>query len=336
MSTSLPQEDRALMVCSLVSASISMTAFYGKQNNDSNQQSTLALDESIEEMTSMLIDDTTMNQLTGEPGKRLTKLGSAKVLPQSSRQGFFHDMALPRLPRLSFDGGDDWTTAPSLAITAPVGVSNEVEMITDEEDHDSFPPPASRQPAHARKSSAPPLPRKSSKRTRRQRGPKEFVETRNTPGDESRQPEPRKLSKTPQQSIKSPFSPSSETTKAAIPEASPDVSKQIGAMLAASMALKPEGDSMVIDSPVLSKNSGKKGSRVLSKMRCAITGHLHDKSLKRHHNLAKNAYLLDPNLNQLPDYDEEASTISATELRINEGSYFVRLHLAESIADCNV
>jgi hypothetical protein len=335
MSTSLPQEDKALMVCSLVSATISMTAFFGKQNNDSNQQSTLVLDESIEEMTSTLIDDTTMNQLTGEPRNRLAKLGSAKVLPQSSRQGFFHDKALPRLPRLSFDGGDDWITAPCPAITAPVGVPNEVEMIADEEEHDSFPPPVSRQPAHARKSSAPPLPCKSSKRRRRQREPKEFIETRNTPGDENRQLEPRKLSKTPQQSIKSPFSPSSEITKAVTHEASPDVSHQIKAMLVASMALKPEGDSssssMAIDSPALSKNSGKKGSGVLSKMRSTITGHLHDKGLKKHHNLAKSEYLLDPNLNHLPDYDEEASTISDMELRINEGSYFVRLQQSPSL-----
>jgi hypothetical protein len=61
-----------------------MTAFYGKNNNDANQQSPLALDDSIQEMTSMLIDDTTMNQLTAEPGKRLSKLGSAKILPQPS------------------------------------------------------------------------------------------------------------------------------------------------------------------------------------------------------------------------------------------------------------
>ncbi len=303
----------------LVSATISMTAFYAKHNNDPNQQSPLALDDSIEEMTSMLIDDTAINQLTGEPGKRLSKLGSAKVLPQLSRQGFFHDKALPRLPRLSFDSEDDWTTASRPAITAAVGTSNKADLMNNGDELDSCPPPVSRQPAHARKSSAPPLPRKSSKRRSRQREPKDVVEARNTPCYESRKIEPRKLNKPTQQTLTSPYSLSSQTAKGKTPKVSPDVSQQIEAMLATSKALKQEGDQVVSKSPALSKKTGMKGNRVLSKMRDAISGHLQEKGLGRHHNIAKDDHLLDPNLSQLPDYDDEASTISAMELRINEG-----------------
>ena len=304
-----------------------MTAFYGKHNNDSNQQSTLALDDSIEEMTSMLIDDTTMNQLTGEPGKRLSKLGSANILPQSSQQGFFHEKALPRLPRLSFDGEDDRSTRSRPTITATKAILNEVDLLSDEDELDSCPPPVSRQPTHARKSSAPTLPRNSSQIRSRQREQKGVIEARNATGDENRQIEPRKLSKTTQQNLKSPFSLSSEFTNASITKATPDVSQQIEAMLVASKVLKPEGDSLVIDSPVLSKKSGVKGNRVLSRMKNVLTGHLHDKGFRKHHNLAKNEHLLDPNLSQLPDYDEEASTISAMEIRINEGRHFVRMRL---------
>jgi hypothetical protein len=307
------------MILSLVSATISMTAFYGMHNNDSSQQKTLALDDSIEEMTRLLIDDTTMNQLTREPGKRLSKLGSAKILSQPSQQGFFHDKALPRLPRLSFDGEDDGTTGSPRAITTPEAISNEGNLTNDEDELDSCPPPVSRQPAHARKSSAPPVPRKSSKRRSRQRERKEVIEARITTGGENRQLESRKLSKVTQQSLKRPLALSNETEKAVVPKASPDVSQQIEAMLVASRALKPEGESLMVDSPVLSKKSGVKGNNVLSKMKDAITSQLHDKGFRKHHNLAKNEHLLDPNLSQLPDYDEEASTISDMELRINEG-----------------
>ena len=296
-----------------------MTAFYGKNNNDSNRQSSLALDDSIEEMTSMLIDDTTMNQLAREPGKRFSKLGSVKVLSQSSQQGFFHDKALPRLPRLSFDGEDEWTPGSPPAILATEAASNEVDPANDEDELDSCPPPVSRQPAHARKSSAPPLPRKSSKRRSRPREQKEVVEARNTTSDENRQLESRKLSKVTQLSLKRSLPLSNETPKAATLKASPDVSQLIESMLVASRALRPEDDSLMIGSPALSKKSKAKGNRVLSKMKNAITGHLHDKGFRKHYNLAKNEHLLDPNLSQLAEYDEEASIISAMELRINEG-----------------
>lgn len=299
-----------------------MTAFYGKHNNDSNQQSTLALDDSIEEMTSMFIDDTAANQLTGEPRKRLSKLGSAKIPQQTSRQGLFNDKALPRLPQLSFNGEDDWTTRSRAATEA---ISNEVGLVSDEEEFDSCPPPVSREPTHARKSSAPPLPRKSSKRRSRQREQKEVVDARNATGDDSRQIKPWKLSKTTQQSLKSPFSLPSQNTNSPIPKAAPDASQQIEAMLATSKVLKPEVDTFAIDSPVLSNKGDVKGNRVLSKMKNAITGHLRDKSHRKHHNLAKNEHLLDPNLSQLPDYGEEASTISAMKIRINEGWHFVRV-----------
>lgn len=296
---------------------ISMTTFYGKYNNDSNQQDTLALDDSIEEMTSLLIDDTTMNQLTGELGKRLSQLESAKVLSQSSQRGFSHEKPLPRLLRPSMGGDDDWTPGPPPAITVAGAISNEEDLTNDEDELDSCPPPVPRQPAHARKSSAPPLPRKSSKRSRL-REQKEAVESHNTTGDENRQLKSQKLTKMTQPSFKYPIPLFKETAKAAIPKAFPDVSRQIEAMLVASRTLKPEDDSILVDTPVFSKKSVEKRSKVLSKMN-AIVGHLHDKGFRKHHDLAQNEHLLDPNLSQLPDYDEEASTISTTELSINEG-----------------
>jgi hypothetical protein len=295
-----------------------MTAFYGKYNNDSNQQNTLALDDSIEEMTSLLIDDTTMNQLTEKPGERLTQLGSVKTPSPPSQKGFSHGKSLSRLLRLSLGGDDDWTPGSPPAITAAGAISNEVDLTNDEGELDSCPPPVSRQPAHARKSSAHPLPRKSSKRSRL-REQKEAVEALNTTGDENRQLESRKLTKVTQPSLKYPIPLSKETAKAVIPKASPDVRQQIEAILVDPRTLKPEGDSILVDTPVLSKKSVEKGSRVLSKMKNAITGHLHDKGFRKHHNLARKEHLLDPNLSQLPDYDEEASTISTMELRINEG-----------------
>lgn len=303
-----------------------MKAFYGKHENDYDKNSPSALDDSIEEMASMLPDDTAMNQMAAEPGKRLSNLVSAKILPLPPRQAFFRDKALPQLPpQLSFGGGDEWATR-SYPVTATAEISSDGDPLCYEEEPDSCPPPVFRQPAHLRKGSAPPLPRKSSKRTSRQREGKEIAEVQSSRGDNKRQLEPRKLSKIAQQNSECQSPSKKDESLRSNSAALPDVSQQIEAMMVASRTLKPLGDNSVNESPATSKKSGMRGNGVLSKMKFALTERFQDKGLKKHHYLAKNEHLLDPNLSQLADYDEEASTISAMELRINEGWLCICTH----------
>jgi hypothetical protein len=303
-----------------------MTAFCGKRDNDSNKNGPSVLGDSIEELASMLLDDTTMNQLAGEPGKRLSKLGSAKILPQPIGQAFFHDKALPQLPKLSFSGNDEWTTR-SYPVATAAGISSEADPLNDEEELDSCPPPVSRQPAHSRKGSAPPLPRKSSKRSSRQREQRDLIEVQNSRGGDKRQLERRKIMKMTNQNIEGQLPLTAETQpQRSVPTVLPDVSQQIESMLVASRTLKPRESNSMTVSPVVSKKNGMKGNGVLSKMKMILNGHFHDKGLRKHLYAAKNEHLLDPNLSQLPDYDEEASTISAIELRMNEGWKWIFVH----------
>lgn len=298
----------------LVSATVSMSAFYGKHKNDSIQNIHSTVVDSIEEMTSMLLDDTTMNRLAREPRKCLSQLGSAKTL-QPPQHVSSHDKALPQLPQLSFNSGNNWAGRSHHIAPATGRTSNEAGHFSDEEP-DSYPPPVRRLPTHARKASAPPLPRKSSKRTYRQRGKNETNEPRYSRVDTRCQSETRKLTKMAQQN---PQDQVKEVPHKSTAMTSSDVSQQVESPLMVLKTLRPVCDGLVMESPIVSKKNGTGGNGVLSKVKTAITERLHDKGLKRHQNSGGNEHLLDPDLSQLPDYDEEASMISAMELRISEG-----------------
>jgi hypothetical protein len=266
-------------------------------------------------MASMLLDDTTMNELQRETGKRLSQTGPAKVLPQLPREVPSRHKALPRLPQLLFNGDDAWVLASRNAIVARDIVHEGYVTFSGEDELDSCPPPVSREPIHARASSAPTLPRKSSRRRRQN---SEHLELRDR-GEKSRQqPEIRKLTKTMQQTVGSP--PQLNSGDAISSNAAqPAANRQINNMLAASRALKPPDDSLLSETSIASKKSRNKRNGVLSKMRNAINERLHDKRLKKHSQSPKSEQLQDSNSSKWSDYEDGPSAVSAMELRLNEG-----------------
>lgn len=291
-----------------------MAAFYGKHSDDHVGSLNSGFDDSIEEMASMLLDNTTMNELTGEPGKRLSQLGSAQILPHIPRGTYTPDKPSPQLPQLLFNGNDVWAAMSSPVMTA-AGNKNVTDFMSDADELDSCPPPVSKEPAHMRKSSAPPLPRKSSKRKPRQPSQKEDIPNQIHKDENKRQNEPRKLSKMMQQD---PGTPPTETRNEMASISPIDVNQKIEAMLKASRDLKPMDGGFANESTAIKK--GIKENKVLQRMKNAINERINDKDWKKRHGSATNTHLLDLDLSQLSDF-EEVSTVSAIDRRINEGRY---------------
>jgi hypothetical protein len=120
-------------------------------------------DDSIEEMASMLLDDTTMDQLNADtkPGRRLSQAAAAEIFSASGRMGSRDGKILPQLPKFVLNGDNVWVkqTAPSV-ITA-----RDINQITDS-DHDDHWSITSNLDDSVRKGPAlaPSIPRKSSRR----------------------------------------------------------------------------------------------------------------------------------------------------------------------------
>jgi len=64
-------------------------------------------DDSIDELASMLLDDTTLDQMKVDPGKRLSRISIINSLPAHESK------ALPQLPGLLFNGDDAWALRTS-------------------------------------------------------------------------------------------------------------------------------------------------------------------------------------------------------------------------------
>ncbi len=119
-------------------------------------------EDSIEEMASMLLDDTTMNQLNTntEPGRRLSQMAAAEAY-NAGRIELGDSKALPQLPKLVFNGDDAWAMKTAPVVTA-AGSSNQMTFNGDMEP--SIGQISTQTGNHSRKGSAPTIPRKSSKR----------------------------------------------------------------------------------------------------------------------------------------------------------------------------
>jgi hypothetical protein len=292
-----------------------MSAFHGRTNDGSNNDAQSCLDDSIEEMASMLLDDTTMSELQGEIGKRLSQAGSAKILPQLPQEVPSRHKALPQLPQLLFNGDDAWALASRNAIVARDIVHGGYVTFSDEEELDSCPPPVSREPIHARTSSAPTLPRKSSRRRCQN---SEHLKLKDRGENSRQQLEIRNLTKMTQQTVGFPLQ-LNHGEAISSNAVQPAVNRQINNMLAASKALKPPDDSLLSESSVASKKSRNKRKGALSKMRNAINERLHDNRLKEHSQSPKSEQLLDSNLSKWSDYEDGPSAVSAMALRLSEG-----------------
>lgn len=276
-------------------------------------------DDSIEEMASILLDDTTIDQLRPEGGKRMSQSAASKALPglrTESQDG----KNLPQLPKLIFNGDDAWAMRTAPVVTA-AGTSNQMEFSEDNPQPSTF---LDRLSAHARKSSIPEIPRRSSKR--RSGRPKSTVgPPRAEAGDR------RSVAYTSQQTLKSsisPFRPGDSAQSKQSGFAASDVNDKIEAMIAATKALKPGSDSAVLLGPLVPPRKRRLvDNKVLTKMKTALKDGFNARNAKKRDSML-NDKLLDASLNEVQDFEEElsmsAEALTTMELRMNEGMH-VRL-----------
>jgi hypothetical protein len=307
-----------LVSTTTVSATIAMTAFYGDHGREPIRTIPSHQDDSIEEIASMLLDETTMDQFNGEPGKRLSQIAAAKTFPQPPCSAAQDSKALPQLPQLLFNGDDAWAMRSSPVMTA-AGGCNEVQFSAGDEEPDSYPPNLSRQPPHVRKCSAPPLPRRSSKRnSARPKKPDSEAKSQATflqdgPNGSNKQKRLVESDITPPKQIVHPEPKTSTSVEAA------DVNNKIEAMMAATKSLKPSANGNLLHGPVVPDKKRRFKDNVLVKMKTAINDRLQVRSNRKRHDPARDDHLLDNNLNEMPEYDEDGSAVSAMEIRMNEG-----------------
>ncbi|CAG8957463.1 hypothetical protein HYFRA_00011444 [Hymenoscyphus fraxineus] len=114
-------------------------------------------EDSIEEMASMLLDDTTIDQLKADPGKRFSQV-SLPAIVNGDNELLQHEASL-------------WSAENTVWIrhsspAPPASSLQPIEYDSSEDELNTFPPPIAdkRVPAHLRKTSAPEIPRRSSKR----------------------------------------------------------------------------------------------------------------------------------------------------------------------------
>jgi len=261
----------------------------------------------------MLLDETPAEQVKPGIRKRFS-LRATKELPKLPRLGTQEEKILPQLPRLVFNGDDAWAMKASTVVTA-AGSANQMDFSDDPLQLES-PVVSPSSTNHARKSSAPPIPRKSSKR--RSGRPKA-----NIPKPQSEANDQPKGITNSRQSLKNNISlpQPAEVNRAASRSSAgaSDINEKIEAMMAATKALKPGSDGGFFHGPLIpTKKKGLMESKVLTRMKTAINDHFQARANKKRDSV-RNGRLLDKNLGELPEFDEDVSALTAVELRMNEG-----------------
>jgi hypothetical protein len=83
------------------------------QNGVETQPEPSPQDDSIDELASMLLDDTTLDQMKADPGKRLSRVSTVNSPSDEESK------ALPQLPGLIFNGDDAWALKTSYCHSLP-------------------------------------------------------------------------------------------------------------------------------------------------------------------------------------------------------------------------
>jgi hypothetical protein len=258
-------------------------------------------------MASMLLEDTDIDQLRTEHGKRLSQIASAKVAPNISSTGLRQSKTLPQLPQLLFNGDDAWAMRTTPVVTA-AGSSNEVNFAEDDSMETAN--PTSNPPKTLKQSSqhsVPAIPRRSSKR--KSARPVSHVHTRS----------PVKY----RTSISPPKPELIASTGGSTADAGSRVNQQIEAMLAATNTLKPGHNNVILQGPYVSmKKRRLKDNKVLTKVKTAINDRLQARNGKKRHDPLRDDLLLD-NSSSMSQIVDDAVTpspvLSSVERRLNEG-----------------
>jgi hypothetical protein len=281
-------------------------------STDGREPNSSRRDDSIDEMASILLDDTTEEQLKPEPGRRLSRIGIAQALPSIPRVDPNATKSLPQLPKLLFNGDDAWAMKSSPVVMA-AGSSN--QMIFGSDTPESL--EVSANSPQFKKSPAPTIPRKSS---RRKSARPQSALPRGKVKVESQQIASRlalKSSISPPKPVEVSQIKGSSTMNAA------DVNEKIVAMLAATKALKPTHDDAPHQgSSVPTKKRRLMDNKMLTKMKSAINDRLQIRGARRRDSI-RDDKLLDRSLNEIQDFEDPAlasvTALSAVEIRMNEG-----------------
>lgn len=293
-----------------------------------NSQQYQPRDDSIEELASMLLDDTTMDQLNTntEPGRHLSQAAAAEVFNNAGRVGSGDGKTLPQLPKLLFNGDDAWALKTAPVVTA-AGGSNQMSFNVDVD-------PLSMHPVnHTRKGSAPAIPRKSSKRRSGRPKSQFHIADRKSDLEASRLAYTHaNLMTVPDYST---LTLSREALKARIsppkpidfPSSKPfdgttNINDKVQAMLAATTALKgDDGNMNTFPGPKLPPKKRRIGeNNVLAKMKNVLNDRLQGRSSRK-----REDRLLDESTNECQDFRDEisasAAALTTLDIRMNEGTY---------------
>jgi len=256
-------------------------------------------DDSIREMASMLLDDTSEEQIKPNPGRYLSQIPIAKTLPNLAHAHVDSHKSLPQLPKLVFNGDDAWAMRMAPVVTA-AGDSNSTYFDRGSEGVRNVFPLTSAH-AHSRKGSAPTIPRKSSKR----KSARSKITYPKLQSGENRKQALKKSISPPK--LLEPIAPQQSATN--------DINNKIQAMLAATKALKGSTDQALLQGPYLpTRKSRLMDNKVFSKVKTAINDRLQARNARKRDS-ARNDRLLDPSNSELQDWE----ATSALEIRLNEG-----------------
>jgi len=284
-------------------------------------------DDSIREMASMLLDDTSEEQIKPNPGRYLSQIPTAKTLPNLAHAHVDSHKSLPQLPKLVFNGDDAWAMRMAPVVTT-AGDSNSTYFDSGSEGARNVFPLTSAH-AHSRKGSAPTIPRNSSKR--KSARPK-ITHPKLQSGEDRKQALKISISLpkllepiVPQQSATTDVNDKIQamlaatkalkgSTKPRNSEAS-DVNAKVQAMLAADKAIMGEADQALLQGPYLpTRKSRLMDKKVFAKVKTAINDRLQARNARKRDS-ARNDRLLDPSNSELHDWE----ATSASEIRLNEG-----------------
>ncbi|KAI6710798.1 hypothetical protein JHW43_006672 [Diplocarpon mali] len=179
---------------------------------------------SIEDMASMLLEDTTFDQLRPESGKRMSYSATA-ALPGLPRIGSQDDRSLPQLPTMLFNGDDAWAMRMTSVVTTAASL-NEIDLSHEFNELSCI-------NGQTGQTSIPAIPRKSSKR-KSSRPKSTFFQPHTEAGDR------RRLGS--RQTLKSPPRLVGSSAPRQPAFAASDINNKIEAMMAATQALKPGSD----------------------------------------------------------------------------------------------
>jgi hypothetical protein len=317
----------ALVLANAISYSIGSKSFLTMDSFVGGCRHYQSREDSIEEMASMLLDDTTIHQANtdAQSGGRLSQAAAIEMFDESGGPEKGKD--LPQLPKLLFNGDDAWAMRGAPVVTA-AGSSNQIRFSGD-----SDPLGISFQSTnHIGNGFSPVIPRKSSKRRSGQ--PKSHVT--HSEKDGLGLPRYNRFGSYNSNKSFTQFKSDREDLKGRVPSPRTidihsqkpcdgmfDINGKVQAMLAATKALKGADSDILPQTLVPFRKRYFVDNRVLAKMKTVINDRLRGRSRKR--DSTQEDGLLDESVRKAQDFQDDisasAAALTTIEIRMNEGGF---------------